>query len=259
MALFDIWVKNNKILKAVKVDSAGASHLVGHSLLTTITSSTKKVAEKQSESLLADYIAKENRANSLAREQMLEERKNTQIKLEKEEKKIKKPEVEKKAIYCDFNGVLDDKELEKKCTQHSGSFRLPAITCPHRVMKVAKLALKHNADIIMISLYRLHGFSNYDVIFNRCIRNCGIEEYIQFFKDNEDELDRLIATEPTLDLYNRSNEVRRHIKMNQYSHFVVFEDEHHIDEDLNLIRINWSVGLQDKHIEMADEILSQPF
>jgi hypothetical protein len=253
MAQFDVLMKKKIIVS--KVTTPQESKIEGAIYLATITSSTKAMALKQANANFESGIIKLPKIEPI--QDVLKREKE---KSEKEFKKITKPSIESKVIYCDFNGVLDDRELDDKVPRNqSDAFRLPNITCPHKVIRLLKLAIKHNAKIVTISEHRKYGFSTYDCIFIRCLLNCGIQEYIDFFNDNEDIIDELIATSSTKVLNNRSDEVRTHIKEYKHSHYVVFEDSHPIDSDLNLIEVDWAIGLLDKHIEEADLILSKPF
>lgn len=243
MATFNVFIKNKK----PKITKLSENKLEGFEFIKTINSSTKAMALKQIEGeIKSGSLFKKSKKNTPKKESISK----------KEELIIVKPDTISKAIYCDFNGVLDDKELENTVTERNDFFRLPAITCPHKVMKVMQLAIKHNAKIICISMYRNYGFESYELIFNRCIANCGIQKYIDFFEENEDIIEELLFTKCTDTDISRNIEVKKHIIENKYSHFVVFEDEHHIDQELNLIRTSWSTGLLDEHIEKADTILS---
>jgi hypothetical protein len=245
MPIFDVWIKNKKTLSVAKVSVAQESHISGSMYLASITSSTKAMALKQAQSSFNSGIIKLPKPPVIKKKEP-----------KKESKKIEKPQEIKKSIYCDFNGVLNDED--KHSNSDYACFTLIETSCPHKVYKLAKLALKHSAEIVMISEWRKQHIT-YDEVFYRVLKNSGIKEYIDFIEENDDELSDLTCVNPTEDFGQRTDEVRKHIKLSEYSHWVVFEDTHPIDSDLNLIKTQWGVGLLDEHIERADLILSEPF
>ena len=134
------------------------------------------------------------------------------------------------------------------------SFRIPKIACPHKIFKLIKLAVETKSDIVMTSMWRLYGLDFYGIIF-RCIDNCDIQEYKDYLELNEDLVTELTMISSTKDLGKRTEEVRKHIIKNNYTHFVVFEDDHEIENDLNPIMTQWGIGLLDEHVEKAYSIL----
>lgn len=246
MPKFDIWSTPSQSLTAIKVKKAQESNQSGSVYLTTLTSSTKKAAEKQAETRLQSGLIKFPSSKSFSADDI----KNSPV------KSLIKPETVKKGIYCDVNGVLDDISIPFDFNA-SPSFSVPKVACPHKIMKLTKLALKHNAELIMISLWRKD--IDFRLLIGRCLLNCEIQEYVDFYNENRRDINALCRTYPTEHLGERTDEVRYHINENEYSHFVVFEDQHPIDSDLNLIRTQTSIGLLDKHIEEADIILSKAF
>lgn len=257
MALFDVFLRE-KSIKVLKVDKAQSGSIKGFIYVETLTSSTKLLAQKQAESKISSGFYTKKQAESKLSSCVFNNTKKA-IDLNNVDTSKILPTINshpiKKAIYCDFNGVIDDRELDKTVNQNeSDHFRLPKIACPHKVYKLAKLAIDTNSSIIITSLFRLYGIDFYYII-SRCLSNCNIPEYVTYFKDNEDLIYDLTMTCPTSDLNNRSDEIRKHIIRDQYTHFVVFEDSHHIDKDLNPIMTEWSVGLLDCHVEKAYSIL----
>jgi hypothetical protein len=246
MPKFDIWSSPGKRLTAIKVKRDNTSKIDGSIYLATLISSTKSSALTQANTRVQSGLIKFPKSDDFSSGDI----KKSSI------KELIKPDVMKKGIYCDFNGVLDD--IDKDSNEHSASFRVPKLACPHKIMKVTKLALKHNADLIMTSEWRKQGITYYCVIA-RCLLNCGIQEYVDFYNENQDAITELCMVSPTDDFSERTNEIRYHINECGYSHFVVFEDSHFIEKDLNPIITQWSVGLLDEHIERADIILSKEF
>lgn len=159
---------------------------------------------------------------------------------------------EKKAIFCDFNGVLND--YSKTSNESNPAFRLPQESCPHKIMLLVKLAIKHNADVIMTSLWK-RDLDNYYPVVGRCLLNCGIDEYASYFNENKAVIRKLFCTSATYNSSSRRQEVMEYILANEYTHFVVFEDEHYIGEDLNAIMTDSFKGLAKEHITKADQLL----
>lgn len=247
MALFDVWHKGNKI-HIEKVKTKKQSYIDGFNYLTTINNSTKASALKQIKTQISSGMLKLKNPND----------KSIVLYDKKTEEKALPVEGEapiKKAIYCDFNGVLDDHEKEKDVDfREAVLFRLPKISCPHKVFRLIKLALDTDSSIIMTSLWRLHGGDYYSII-RYSLLNSGIEEYSSFYTENRRKIRSLARECPTEDMGERTDEIRYHIQENKYTHFVVFEDDHFIEPDLNPIMVNTHKGLQDEHIDRAYEIL----
>lgn len=246
MPKFDIWSTPSKKLTAIKVKKENTSKVKGSIYLTTLTSSTAKAVLIQANTRVQSGLIKFPKTSAFSPED---------IKIDPP-KELVKVDAIKKCIYCDVNGVLDD--IEKEFNYHeSPVFSVPKVACPHKIMKLVKLALKHQAYLIMISLWRKH--IDFNCLIGRCLLNCGIQEYIDFYMTNEDAIDELCMVASTEDFGKRTDEVRHHINQHHYSHFVVFEDSHPIDTDLNPIRTQSIIGLLDEHIDKADKILSKPF
>lgn len=250
MSKFDIWV-NGESFKAEKVKNPHDSNIHGWEYVTTLNGSTKKNVLMQVKTRVQSGILKvpKHRENVLFSEK---EKENTRPSLP-----TSQTHEIKKRIYCDFNGVLDDREREQNVPRNERpAFRLPKVSCPHKIFRLIKLALKHDAKIIMTSLHR-HDVGSYAAIIPRCLANCEIEEYVQFYEENKSEIKRLTRTRSTPTINERTDEVRMHIIENECTHFVVFEDDHPIDSDLNPVMTDWYTGLEDSHIERADKILSK--
>jgi hypothetical protein len=160
----------------------------------------------------------------------------------------------KKVIFCDFHGVLDNGEIHHDI--RDAYYRLPKESCPHKIVMLLKLAIKHDASIIITSLHR-HDIENYQAVFVRCLKHCNIEEYTDFYNENRKTIKRLTRTYATGFGNDRRSEVREAIFMHEYSHFIVFEDEHTIGEDLNEVRTCTYTGLTTAHIERADTLLNK--
>lgn len=235
MAKFDLWFDGLNIV-AEKVKRPHDSNISGATYLKTITTTSKTTAVRIANKQIEIGLIKLPEAT---KEQPMGE--------------MPKFDEVNKAIFCDFNGVLDD----QKRTSNSSSlaFRLPEIACPDKVYRLAKLAVKHNAKLVLTSLHRLHGGS-LDCIIYRSLENSNNPEHKAFIKENDDLLGDLTMVCPTPDFGDRSLEVLQSIRDEEFTHYVVFEDEHFIDPKLNPIMTEWSVGLQDEHIEKADAILS---
>lgn len=242
MALFDVFIQNKKV-KVVKVKKEGEAVLAGFTYVKTITNSTKLSAQKQAEIQFKSGLIKLPSVKKVSTLEKVEEMPTAEH------------FEEKKAIYCDFNGVVDDFEKHMKSNQNeSDAFRVPKMACPHKIYKLTKLALDTNSDIVITSLWRKFGIY-FDLIIYRCLMNCEIPEYVEFYKENEDKIEDLTTVCPTEELDARTDEIRKHIKDFKYTTFVVFEDDHFIDEDLNPIMTNMMEGLTDLHIEKAYKIL----
>jgi hypothetical protein len=159
-----------------------------------------------------------------------------------------------KTIFCDFNGVIDDFSNNADVRHLEPYDKLPILACPHKMMKVVKLAMKHSAPIVMTSLWRLEDIAFSDII-GRCFEHAKIQDYIDFYEENKDQILRL-SFYTTGRGSSRSFEIKEYIMDHDITHCVVFEDDHHIDDCLNPIMTNSSIGLLDEHIEAADKILT---
>lgn len=158
-----------------------------------------------------------------------------------------------KAIFCDFNGVLND--INRYSEDSNPSFSLAKEACPHKIMRLVKLALKHDAKIVMTSLWRRYGI-DYSTVISRCLLHCDIAEYRTFFSQNRRDILRLTRVPPTDVFESRDLEIADSIINHLYTHFVVFEDEHPIRKAFNVIMTDPTEGLQDAHIEKADDFLA---
>ena len=159
-----------------------------------------------------------------------------------------------KAIYCDFNGVLDDRDKNLSCNEWNAGFRLPKVVDVDRLYEVAKLAVKHNAKLVMISEWRKDGVTYYTVI-GRALRNSDNEEHQAFLNENRRKL-RELCSDVTTVSRNRDTEIKQHIEFEEITNCVVLEDEHPISAELNPIMVHHP-GLNMSHIERADAVLSQ--
>ncbi|WP_199438526.1 HAD domain-containing protein [Vibrio owensii] len=159
----------------------------------------------------------------------------------------------KLAIYCDVNGVLDDREKNASCREWNPSFRLPQIIDVDRLFEVVKLAVKHNALLVMISEWRKQDVVFYTVI-SRALRRSENEIHKEFLDTHRRKI-RDLCCDSTPTLKDRDTEIRKHIEWNNITNCVVFEDEHPITEPLNPIMI-YGPGLTQEHIDRADLILS---
>jgi hypothetical protein len=157
-------------------------------------------------------------------------------------------------IFTDFNGVLDDHT--RRSNESNLVFRIPKLACPEKVFMICKLALKHNAKIVFISLWRKHSVSM-KVIIARSLRQSDNPEHVEFFNDNRRALSQLSrdSTE-CLGSMGRSREVQLYVEENNVTKCVVFEDEHPISEMLNPIMTSSFTGLEVSHIERAEVVLS---
>lgn len=265
MAKFDVIIKGSK-LEVVKVQEDNTATKKGFDYVKTITAPTKSIALKQAQNQVSSGKIKTPK-------QILNAKWKEEAKARKAENKIRKelsqPEVilkekplpsvdsheTKKAIFLDFNGVIDDpKKYGTVSWNEPDEFRVPKLADPHKLMKVLKLAIKHNAEIVMTSLFRTSGLDYY-IVMNRAFKTSGIKEYVNFCNENSKIIRKLTNVLPTNVLQNRTDEVRKSIHDMKYTHFVVFEDDHQIDKDLNPIMVNSLIGMTDEHIEKADKIL----
>lgn len=252
MPKFDVFIQNQKV-KVQKNPSETPSTMAGFDYVGSLIGSTKVNALTQAKNKVKQGIF--NKAID-----DLNKNKKSTVMIEQESKVEAlagvSSETPKKAIYSDVNGVLDDRERESNADiRESASFYVPAIVCPHKIFKLMKLAIKHQADLVMISDWRLSGLDFYPVVA-RSLLNSEIPEYVSFVNENMDDIMDLCNVIPTSDLGKRTDEVRKHAIDYGYTHFVVLEDSHEIEEDLNPIMVNWMTGLQDEHIEKADALLS---
>lgn len=251
MPKFDVFVQNQKV-KVQKNPSETPSTMEGFDYIGSLIGSTKVNALTQAKAKIKSGQLK------MVADEIREIAKNREIKIETAKQLLANPETceHKKAIYSDVNGVLDDREREAKADiRESSAFYVPAIVCPHKIFKLMNLAIKHQADLVMISDWRLSGLDFYPVVA-RSLLNSEIPEYVSFVNENMDDIMDLCNVIPTSDLGKRTDEVRKHAIDYGYTHFVVLEDSHEIEEDLNPIMVNWMTGLQDEHIEKADALLS---
>lgn len=252
MPKFDIWLDDKKVI-AVK-HGEELSNKPRFSFFKTVTSSTKALAKKNIvDAINSGAILKEKKVKRISSSKYDF---SAPKKEKKEEIAIPYPESEKKAIYCDFNGVLDDRN--KTSNSSEISFQLPELACENKVYMLAKLAVKHNAYLVFTSLHRNYGGSLYVIIF-RTLRNSENKEHQEFLEENSSTLKKLCRVSSTDDLGKRTDEILIHVISHKYSHFVVFEDDHFIQDILNPIMTDYHYGLTQQHIDDADKILSEPF
>lgn len=234
LSLYDVVSTKNR-LKVVKVKEPGETKFSEDKYVKTLKAVSKQDAENQLKVQIASGLLSHDPIENIKMQGDIET---------------------KKAIYCDFNGVLDDREKDAKVSMNEPeTFRLAMVSCPHKIYKVTKLALEQNADLIMTSLWRTFHM-DYNIVIARCLLHSGIEEYVNFYNENEDKIAELTVMKVTPVSESRSKEIMTHILKNGYTHYVVFEDDHHIHESLNPIMTNWNIGLLDKHIEEARDILN---
>jgi hypothetical protein len=254
MPKFDIWSTENKKVTAIKVSVEKESVPVDNSTyVATINSSTKAIAKKQAESNLKSGLLKLKSEINVSKSEKSNKGYDINYNIPKIDKP--KPTEIKKAIFCDFNGVLD--VWGKVSNESFLSFRLPELACPHKIYKLTKLALSHNADLVFTSLHRRG--CNLGSIIARSLTKSGIPEYVDFYNENIDEIEDLTRWYATKELGKRTKEVENFIDKYLYTHYVVFEDDHFIDEKLNPIMTNPMEGLMDEHIDKADTILSKEY
>lgn len=241
MPKYDVFVKGKKV-KVSKNLTDTPSQMDGFDYVGSLIGSTKVNALTQAKAKVQSGLMKV--------EKVIEEK--------NEETFADLPKEVKKAIYCDFNGVVDDREREANATNSSRepAFYLPEIACPDKIFKLIKLAIDNNADLILTSLWRFQGMDWY-IIIARCLRNSENQEYIDYLKENIDAIQDLCGVAPTGDSGSRTDEIAQHIKSNNYTHFVVFEDDHYIAPELNPIMVDWTTGLLDSHIQSAYQILEK--
>lgn len=250
MPKFDVFIKDKKV-KVQKNINDNPSQMEGFDYVGSLIGSTKVNALTQ-----AKAKVKQGEFKRVAQEiRKMAQESNIKVETEKQLKSSEEVAEIKKAIYSDFNGVLDDPaKNETADIRESPVFYVPQVACPHKVYKLAKLAIKHQADLVLISDWRLSGLDFY-VIVSRTLLNSGIPEYEKFVRENMDDIMDLCNVYPTSDMGNRTDEVRHHAIENEYTHFVVFEDYHFIESDLNPIMVNSQVGLTDEDLEKAELIL----
>ena len=247
MPLFDVYakktsLKSNLKLEVVKVKVAKESILNGFLYLCTITNSTKKSALLQ--------------ANTQYKSGLYSKVLSSYDLVEKyDEDEVDEPLLPKSAIYCDFNGVLDDQSKNVKDNGRDfANLVVAEQSCPHKVFKVLKLALETNSELILTSMWRTSGVSFYDLVM-ASIYHSDVEEYKEYLDVNDDQIIKLILSPATKSFGARTDEIRTHMKEHKITNCVVFEDTHRIDSDLNPIMTTTSIGLLDEHIEKAFEIL----
>lgn len=243
MKPFDIYEFDGKY-KPVKQGQA----CVG-TLLTTIHSPNSSAALKRFKTLI--------KSGQINLEQCLNEARSKDTAIKREDASFSDPNTTelRKAIYCDFNGVLDDFELGRNCNEWDVDFRLPKIVHIDRLISVVKLAIKHNAQLVISSDWRKHGIVYYNVL-KRAIHLRGTEEQAEWLKENRKTIRELCCDSTgTSKNDDRDLEIREHIRDNKITHCVVFEDDRFISEALNPVMV-YHPGLSDEHIELADKILA---
>ncbi len=152
------------------------------------------------------------------------------------------------AIYCDFNGVLDDRDKNSNCNQWDADFRLPLVVDIDKLFKVVELAIKHSAKLVMTSLWRRD--TNFNVLISRAFKQSENEKHVEFWKTHRRTI-RKLCSDTTEQLRLRDEEIKLHIECNDITNCVVFEDEEVITNEINPIMIPYS-GLTDEHIKTAD-------
>jgi len=162
-------------------------------------------------------------------------------------------ETPKKGIFCDFNGVLDN---GKRSDEININYRLAKETCPHKAFKLLSLAIKHDAIIVMSSQHRILEAEYYPIL-KKALRQSGFKEYVDFINNNRQQIRNLCSVNPTGRGSSRRNEIIEYADFARLTHFVVFEDEHHIGDDLNAIMTETRIGLTDSHIERGDTFLNE--
>lgn len=158
-----------------------------------------------------------------------------------------------KAIFCDFNGVLDNQIYDDNSSNLN--LKLANMSSPEKVIKLLRLAIDENAKIIMTSLWRLE-ICNYKKIFQLCLTNSENPEHREFYENNEVDIKRLCRTCSTGQSSSRRNEIFESVHSHEFTHIVVFEDEHKIGEDLHEVMVSSWEGLTDEHVSRAKELLS---
>lgn len=244
MPKFDVFV-NNKKVKVQKNPSDSPSSMDGFEYVGFLIGSTKINA-------LTQATAKVKKGEFKIKAEKIVDEFKEELRFANSNK-----DPIKKAIYCDVNGVLDDQELTDKADiREPAVFYVPSIVNPHKAFSLLKLAIKHEADLVLISDWRLSGVDFY-VIIARSIKNSGIKAYEDYIDEHLDEVMDLCGANHTKDLGERTKEVKIHAIENKYTHFVVFEDYHFIEKELNPIMIDPIIGLTDTDIQKADKILSK--
>lgn len=171
----------------------------------------------------------------------------------KNEPILAQSEEAKKVIYCDFNGVLDHWQKSIDCRENNDLFRLRNTVNIDNLYKLAKLAIDTGATVVLTSLWRNYGISFADIF--RFLKRHPDPKVQAFYKEHQDFF-FYECSEVTGDLGQRTDEVALHVKENNVTHCIVFEDDHHIDSRLNPIRTQSTVGLLDEHFEKAYTLLS---
>lgn len=241
MAQYDIWECNGE-LQAEKVKSPKQSNVVGFSYVGTVNATAKGAALKQAKVKINSGLFKVSVASERPEPKFLQRDES------KEQKTV---------IYCDYNGVLDDRDRDNIYCSSNRAVEMAQKSCPHKMYMLAKLAIKHNAYITLTSMLRRYGGDIFTAIY-KSLKMSKIQEYVDFIKENKMTLRELcfIDSTPHMD-ENRDLEIKTHIAKNNVTKYVVFEDSEFISEDLNPIMTQWSVGLLQEHIDQADAILSK--
>ncbi|WP_318493365.1 HAD domain-containing protein [Photobacterium leiognathi] len=159
-----------------------------------------------------------------------------------------------KVVFCDFNGVLDDNKSNLECNEWCPSFRLPLVVDEWRLFEVTRLAVNHNARLVMTSEWRKSGVNFYNIL-KRIQRKTTNDTYKKFFTDNR-KLIRDLCSDATDVLSSRDEEIKKYVRDNSITLCVVFEDDHPISEELNPIVVTYP-GLNSTDIERAEVILSK--
>lgn len=241
MAQYDIW-ECNETLQAEKVKSPKQSNVIGFNYLGTINATSKGAALKQAKIKINSGLLKMIVSSTPTKTNLMTKDKSQE---------------EKTVIYCDYNGVLDDRDKDNLYFSSNKAVEMAKKACPHKMYILAKLAIKHNAYIALTSMLRRYGGDIFTAIY-KSLKMSEIQEYIDFAKENKMTLRKLCFIDSTPHLNeDRDLEIKTHISNNNVTKFVVFEDSEFISEELNPVMTQWSVGLLQEHINQADKILSK--
>lgn len=163
------------------------------------------------------------------------------------------------AIFCDYNGVLDNFEntrkieIEKPELERGDFYFLRATVITSHVYRIAKLALEYNAMVVATSEFRKDGVDFYRLIRSTVAQN-GTDEQKQYIQDNRDKL-RELCFDITGVGRSRNEEISDYVTKNDITHCVVLEDDHDIDDLYNRIWVSGYHGMSEKNFEQLEEYL----
>ncbi|CAH7408532.1 hypothetical protein VCHA53O466_50225 [Vibrio chagasii] len=252
MALFDTYIRlfnglnEFTAVKTKKSNQACPCIGQGYTPLGQLNATSKTAALK---------MAATQFDNGLLTPMVLSESKQTHKPLSRKDGKTKL------AIFCDINGVLDDWNLWAEFNNNFGSTSsamgtLRRIVSANKLMPLVKIALTHNAALIITSEWRKQGVTMWDLI--RCVLlRDGDSEQKAFVEEHMEALFELTCDSTATKGFNSRNaEIIDHIETFGFTHCIVLEDDHQIESWLNPIRPSSTTGLEPHHFERIEQYIT---